>query len=932
MVIDVRLVDRDAEKQYLGHLLDDVRAGTGRALVLRGEPGIGKSALLEHTILRAQDMQVLRVSAVESEKHLGYSALHQLLMPVLASQDALPQPQRQALGVAFGLEAGPPGDPFLIGLAALTLLSEAAQGRPVLCVVDDAQWVDDESSDVIAFVARRLLADPVGVLLGVRGTTHLDPRFAGLPDRVVRGLPDHAACELIDESTSQPIDPAVANRLVTETGGNPLAVLEAARGLTPSQRTGAAPLPEPLPVGPRLEESFVRRVRDLPPETQSLLLLMAASSPGQDEVLWRATADLGVADGASGAAEAAGLVTCRPGMRFVHPLVRSAVYHAAPADQRRRAHRALAAASELDLVTRAWHLSEGAARPDEEVAADVEAAAGLVRRRGGYPATALLLERAAQLTPDVRRRAERELAAAQVHVLAGGVDRADGLLERATPVLADPRSSAEARRMRGTIDATRGRVADAADALVGAARVLWPLDPGDAADTLISALDSTVFAGWAPSAPILEQIAGLVSDLRSTEVGSATPSQLLLQGYAARVTSGYAAGVASTRAAIDALRRGDDESDVVFERLELGVVSAADLLDEAAVEQLVTIWIDKARRRGALARLARGLAFRGVFVETPSGRLAAARTSYAEADDLGELTHNPAVVPPTGAHRLITLALSGHEQQTRETAAAVAGEAPGRRAAGEAAFAAHSLGLLEISLGNYGAAVACLIPAFVDGTPLVGTMALPDLVEAAARADQPDLAKAALGRLTDRATAAATPLAAGLLARSRALLAASDQAEDEFAEALQHLDGSRSTPQLARTHLLYGEWLRRRRLRGRAREQLHRALELFESMGLDAFAERCRAELRTTGERVRRRVVGDAEELTPREVQIAALVSAGEGNRQIAAQLFVTPSTVEYHLRNVFRKLGVTSRTQLAHLMSAAEPAAGERATVPGHT
>jgi DNA-binding CsgD family transcriptional regulator len=925
-VIDVRLIGRGAEKQALGEMLDSVRGGRSRALVLRGEPGIGKSALLGYAVAHADDMQVIRMVAVESENHLGFAAVHRLLMPFLPALDRISEPQRRALSVAFGLVSGPHADPFLVGLAALTLLSDAAEARPVLCVIDDAQWLDDESSDVLGFVARRLLADRVGLLFAARETADLGPHPQALPQITVHGLPDHAAYELLKTSVTQPIDPVVAAHLVTETGGNPLAVVEAARELTPDQRSGAVPLPEPLPVGHRLEESFLRRVRELPPDTQALLLLAAAGPPGQGDPLWRAAADIGIAESAGTAAEAAGLMTFWPEVRFAHPLVRSAVYHAATAAQRRQAHLALATASELDPVSRAWHLAAAAARRDEKVAAEVESAADETRRRGGHAATAVLLERAAQLTPDPERRAERVLAAAQNHLLAGTVDRADALLEQATPGLRNAKSSAEAAQLQGRIAATRGRVAEATAALVDAARRLRRIDPLAARDTLLSALESAAFAGWAQSTSLLGEIAEIARDLLSAGAPPDSAPTLLLQGYTARLSAGYAAGVAPMCGAITAFLRGDADPDVALRHLELTAISAADLLDETAVERLTRIWIDTARQNGALARLAGALAFRSAFVDAPSGRLSAAQAANAEASELGQVTHNLAIVPPTGAHLVITLALAGNEVIARETAAAVAREAPSRGAAGEAAFAAYALGVLEISLGNYASAVRCLEPAYLDGTPLTGTQALPDLVEASVRSGQRELAESALQRLAERASASATPLALGLLARSQALVAGSDDARDGYEEALRLLGGTRALPQLARTHLLYGEWLRRQRLRREARDQLRAAVYMFESTGLEAFAERSRVELRATGERVRKKVLGDPEELTPREAQIATLVSEGEGNRQIAAQLFVSPSTVEYHLHKVFRKTGVTSRTQLARHVSSRGSNAGKPA------
>jgi DNA-binding CsgD family transcriptional regulator len=908
-------MDRRAEKQALHQVLDSVRAGMSGALVLRGEPGVGKSALLDYAVERAADLQIVRTVAVESEMALGFAAVHQLLVPFLHGVDRLPGPQRRALGVAFGLVSGPPADLFLVGSAVLMLLADTARVRPVLCVIDDAQWLDDESADVLGFVGRRLLADRVGMLFAIRETTEPDPHLQVLPGLRLAGLPKQDAYELLETSISWPIDAGVAERIVVETGGNPLALVEAAAELTPEQLGGREPLPEPLPVGHQLEDLFVRRVRVLPASTQTLLLLAAAEQPGRGDRLWQAAAALGIPESAAMPAEATGMVAFWPEVRFSHPLVRSAVYHAAAPGQRREAHRALAAPCDpqLDVVPRAWHLAAAAAGPDEGVAAQLAAAAARARSRGGYAATAALLERAALLTPDEERRAERRLSAADAHVLAGTVDRAEAHLAEAAKGLHDPLSAAQATRLEGGIRFHRGQVAGAASALVCAARQWRPFDPCAARDALLSALEATVFAGWAPTGPLLREIAQMARDLPPTGDPPDTATDLLLQGYTARVTRGYAAAVPALRRAVEVLLADEVDPDVALNLFGLATIAAADLLDDASVERLTTSWTDRARDRGALARLAPALAFRSAFVHAPGGRLAAARGAESEAHELAGVTGNPAVVPPTGAHTLLTLGLSGREAEARVIAAAVFEEAPGRGAAGEMAMAGCFLGVLEISLGNYGSAVECFDPAYTDDTPLVGTQALPDLVEAAVRAGRRDLAERALQRLADRAAATGTPLALGLLARSQALLAAPAAARQGYEDALDLLGRTRAAVQLARAHLVYGEWLRRQRRRREARDQLRAALEMFDAMGLRCFAGRAHLELGATGEHARKREVGTPEELTPQEAQIAALVSRGEANREIAAQLFVSPSTVEYHLRKVFRKLGVTSRTQLAY-------------------
>jgi DNA-binding CsgD family transcriptional regulator len=911
----VLLIDRHAEKQALHEVLDSVRAGMSGALVLRGEPGVGKSALLDYAVERAEDLQIVRTVAVESEMAMGFAAVHQLLVPLLPVADRLPKPQRRALDVAFGLVSGAPADLFLVGLAVLTLLADVAEVRPVLCVVDDAQWLDDESADILNFVVRRLLADRIGMLFAVRETTEPDPRLQALPGLQIAGLPTEDAHELLESSTNRPVDADVAAQIIAETGGNPLAIVEGARVLTREQLGGRAPLPEPLPIGHQLDVLFLRRVRDLPPDTQTLLLLASADQPGPGDRLWRAATALGIPEFAAVPAESAGLVAFWPEVRFLHPLVRSAVYYAATAVQRRQAHRALAAACdpERDVVPRAWHLAAAAVRPGEGVAAELAAAADQAGSRGGYAAAASFLERAALLTPDQERRAERRLSAAQAHLLAGMVDRADALLVEANKDLRDPQSTAQATRVAGTIQFARGNVAKAASALVDAATRLRPLDPGAARDALLSALEAAVYAGWASSTPLLHEIAGIARDLPLTGDATDETTDLLLQGFTGRVTGGYAPAVPALRRAVRTFLADELDPNVALPRFQLAALAAVDLLDDAVVDRLTTHWMNRARERGALAKLAGALGFRSALVDGPGGRLAAARAAESEARELAEMTHNPGVVPPSGAGTLPVLVLSGQELEARATAAAVAQDAPGRGAAGEAAFAKYCLGVLEISLGNYGSAVECLHPAYTDDTPLVGTQVLPDLVEAAVRAGRQDLAQRALQRLEDRAPASGTPLALGLLARSRALLVGPAEARQEYEDALHLLGRTRTAPQLARAHLLYGEWLRRQHRRREARDQLRAALDIFDGMGLSCFAERARVELRATGEHSQKRELGTPEELTPQEAQIAVLVSRGEANREIAVQLFVSPRTVEYHLGKVFRKLKVTSRTQLAH-------------------
>jgi DNA-binding CsgD family transcriptional regulator len=907
-----QLIDRSAERLALQGVLDAVRAGTSGTLVLCGEPGIGKSALLRCAIESAADLLVLEMAAVESEAAMGFAAVHQLLRPLLPAIDRLPEPQQTALQVAFGMVGGPQPDPFLVGLAVLTLLSDAAEARPVLCVIDDAQWLDDESAHVIGIVARRLLADRVGMLIAVRDTTDHDPRLQGLPTLRLSGLPEQHALELLATMVSPPPAPEVAHHIVVETCGNPLALLEVARDLTAEQSAGHAPLPEPLSLGPQLEAPFVRRTRELPPETQRLLLLAAADGQGRSDRLWQAATTLGVPESASLSAESAGLAVFWPEVRFAHPLVRSAVYHAATTGQRRQVHRALAAACDPDhdADARAWHLAAAASGPDERVAADLEASAERVRNRGGSAAVARLLAGAALLTPDRSRRAERQLRAAEAELLAGAVDRAEALLARTTTDLNHPLARARATWLDGRIRLARREPSEAAATLLRAAQELEALDPSAGRDALFAALQAALAAGWGAGSAVLEDIARTAESLVAGTPGEA-PADLLLYGYAVRVTQGHVAAVPVLRRALDRLATDDPESSVGIDRLMPAIAAAAELWDDAALDLLTERWVQLARASGAVTTLQVALACRIIFADVPGGRLAAARTASAESRELAAVTGGPRTEATPGHDALLQLVFAGRETEARATAAALSRAARDRHAFGEVALIAYALGVLELSLGNYEAAVGWLDQVCEDDGALAA-FALPDLVEAAVRAGRRDTAQQALGRLGERARAAGTQLALGLLARAQAVLADPDEAGQAYEEAVTRLGRSRSAPQLARAHLLYGEWLRRQRRRREARHQLRTAHEMFDAMGLEIFARRAAAELRATGEHARRREVGAVEELTPQEAQIAELVSQGEANRDIAARLFISPNTVEYHLRKVFRKLDVSSRTQLA--------------------
>jgi len=918
MDVDVVLVGRPAEREALRGLLARAAEGYSGALVLRGEAGVGKTALLDDTVAAAvaDGMQTALLTGVEPEMQLGYAGLHRLLLPFADQLERLPVPQRDALRSTFGLVAGPPADRFLVALAVLTLLAEAASAAPLVCVVDDVQWLDPESAAVLGFVARRLYAEQVVLLFAVREPADPLAALADLPELAVGGLDEDAALELLSSLTPARLSPAVGARIVAGTGGNPLALAEVARELSPGQLAGSEVLPEPLHIGGSLEQAYRRRVGRLPPETRLLLAVAAAEPAASQALLWRAARELGIDPDAAASADLGGLAEIGSQVDFRHPLVRSVAYHAIPLRQRRLVHQALAAVGDAgeqpDRV--AWHLGMAAARPDEAVAARLEQAAGRARDRGGYAATVTFLSRAAALSPEEGQRARRLLAAAEAALTAGQPVRADALLEEATPKPGDPLAQAQVRRLQGTIRFALGQAGEAAPVLLEAARALAPADPRGARQALLEAFDAVLFVGWSASRAVLAEIARVARDIPAAGGSEASAADLLLDGFAVRALAGYPASVPLLRRAIAMLRADDLSPAEGLRGLRLGCVAADDLFDDQAQHALASRWVQLARDQGALTALPVALNNQGAF-EVAAGRFDTARACFAERLEISAATGNPGVVGTAGMAEVYELAWRGRETDARRVAATVAREATGGGRGAQSIWVQYCLAVLELGLGNYQAALQCVLGVLQDDAPF-SAVVLPDLVEAAARCGEAELAEAALGRLAERALAAGTPRALGLLARSRALLADDADAEPLYAEAIAHLRQCRAKPQLARGHLLYGEWLRRQRRRRDARAQLRTAHDMFTSMGAQAFAERARVELLATGERARQRTAETESELTPQEAQIARLVSQGESNRDIAAQLFLSPSTVDYHLRKVFRKTGVTSRTQLARAMA----------------
>jgi DNA-binding CsgD family transcriptional regulator len=906
------LLDRSAEREGLDGVLEAMRAGLSGALVLVGEAGVGKSALLEYAVASAADMDVLRATGIESEMDLGFAALHQLLMPILGRLERLPAPQREALGAAFGLVEAARPDLFLVGLATLTLLADAASERPVLCVVDDAQWVDQASARVLPFVARRLLADRVGMLFAFREEPPAG--LEGLTELRVEGLPSDAARQLLESVTAAGLERRVAERIVLETRGNPLALVELGGELNPEELSSSAPLGQPLPIGRKLEERFLARVRRLPVGTQTLLLLAAAQDAGDPAVLWRAAKQLGIGVEAASPPELERFLAVGPEVAFRHPLMRSAVYHGASPHARRQAHDVLAAAidPELDPDRRAWHRAEAAVGPDEEISAELERSAERAGRRGGLASQAVFLERAAGLSTDDVSRYRRLVAAAEAEYLAGAPRRALELLDRAAPYAGGSLEVAKALALRARTTFFLGGAAEAASYFVRAALAYERLDIRAARDITLEGLRDVYWAG-----PVAMHDAAMTAKaLARVPEPQTTTVDLLVDGFAELYLGDWGAGAPLLHEAIARVRAGEQSGSGFPLGVQLTLEAwwaAMHLCDLEGWHDLVVRFMGPLRDIGALTPLAYALDNLGVH-EGYCGRFDRAEAHLAEGRDVMVALGTPDLGRAMFAG-VVLLAYRGREAQANEAAASLrevsAAHDPDRGA--RVAIAARAeLCVLDLSLGNYRRALAAAHDVFAADPPFIGIKALPDLVEAACRVGEQDAATAGLTRLQQRARASGTPWALGLLARSQALLADEGEADELYREAITQLRSAGAEFDLARAHLLFGEALRRQRRRRDARDQLRAAHEMFDTMGADAFAERARKELLATGEHAHPRTLGPHDELTPQEDRVARLAAEGASNIEIAAQLFVSQNTVEYHLRKVFRKLSVSNRTQLA--------------------
>src|SRR5580693_3836608 len=904
----VELRGRPHEIGFLDRLVEAVRAGESQVLVLAGEAGVGKTALLDYVAGHAPGCRVVRATGVQSEMELAFAGLQQLCKPLLDHLDRLPGPQREALATAFGLSAGPAPDRFLVGLAVLGLLSDAAGEQPLIALVDDQQWLDHASAQALGFTARRLDAESVGLVFAARQPSD---HTAGLPELVIEGLGEDDARALLDSVLTGPLDARVRDRIVAETRGNPLALLELPRGLTPAELAGGFGFAGAAPVSGRVEDSFRRRVQALPDQSRRLLLVAAADPIGDPGLVWRAAGLLGIGAEAAAPATEAGLVEFGAWVAFRHPLVRGAVYRSAPPLRRQDVHRALAEVTDprADPDRRAWHRAQAAAGPDEDVAEELERSAGRAQARGGLAAAASFLERAALLTPEPVRRAQRLLAAARTTHAAGALDAALGLLVAVEAGPPDPLRTAEIEHLRGQIATQQRRSSDGARLLLSAARRLEPLDAALARETYLEALAAAVWAGD------LDRPGGVRVAAEAARAAPPAPDpprvvDVLLDAFALRLTEGFAAAAPTMARALDlalALDAGPGlEAGRWLAGAGAGQMVAQELWDAESWQALAARVAQFARDTGALVLMQFGL----IFLAVPhllAGELTTAARLVEEDRLIAQATGNPPV-----AYTAMTLAAwRGQETPATELIETTVQEATARGQGRLVSFADYASAVLHNGLGRHDAARDAAWRAFQRDPLGYGPFLVPELAEAAYRTGDVKLVRAALEWLSERTAVTPTDWSLGIEARIRAFLSDGDAAESLYRESITHLGRTRVRAELARSHLLYGEWLRRERRRADAREQLRTAYGMLDAMGIGAFAERARRELAATGETARKRTPETSSRLSAQETQIARLARDGLSNPEIGARLFISARTVQYHLGKVFTKLGINSRSQL---------------------
>jgi DNA-binding CsgD family transcriptional regulator len=914
-----RLFGRAGELEVLRRLLADVRGGKSAVLVVRGEPGIGKTALLGRAAAEASGFQVVRGVGVESEMELPYAGLHQLCAPMLGQLDRVPEPQRDALRTAFGISTGPPPNRFLVALAALNLMAAVSEQQPLLCVVDDQQWLDQASAQVLGFVGRRLLAESIGLVFATRASAPEPDSLASLPELRLGGLDHESARALLATVMSAPLDERVEDRIIEETRGSPLALLELYRGRSAAELAGGFGLPDMADVPRRIENQYAERLRELPADVRRLVLLAAADPVGDPALILRAAQVLGLDMRVVDIAAGAGLLEFGANVRFRHPLMRSAAYRAADAKDRRIAHEALAAVTDpqTDPTRRAWHRAHAAPGPDEDVAAELISSADGALRRGGEAAAAAVWERAVALTPDPGQRASRALTAAAAKSAAGDFEAAQALLTTAEVGPLGELAAAQVQRMRAQIAFAVRRGRDAPPLLLRAAQRLQTLDGELARQTYLEALVAAIYAGRLARGEGAAEVARAAISAPYGPPGQDPPphSQLLLRGLAVRLTDGYGAAAPMLKKALRHYRAEPRELDWLSVSYNM---VAMDLWDDDAWSELAADQVRLARENGTLSWLPFALDYLAeLSIQAGDLSQATALLTERERVDPGVREATLPYIP------LLLAAWRGDTPTAADLTEAMARGASDRGEGAALTYADYATAVLHNGLGNYANAAAAAGRAGATGEIVISPWALYELAEAAARGDQPEAAAAAAGQLAEMAAASGSDWVRGAAARSRALLAEGPAADEQYNEAIELLSRTRMAAHLARAQLSYGEWLRRENRRIHARDQLRPAFEAFASMGAHAFAARARRELRATGERVRERAGDTRADLTPQEETIARLAGKGRTNQEIGAQLFIGARTVEWHLRKVFSKLDISSRKELDQALSQRRGGAG---------
>ena len=911
-------VGRTSEREELDGLLARVRGGESGVLVIRGEAGIGKSALLRYAARQASGFRLAELTAVEAEMELPFAGIHQLCAIMLDRLDAVPVPQQDALSVALGLATGEVPERFLLGLAVLNLFAAVAEDRPLLCLIDDAQWLDAASSQILGLVARRVRAESVAIVLAAREPASV-PDFEGLSELHLDGLPQQNARALLRRVVTGRLDSHLVDRIVAETGGNPLALLELPGRMTAAELAGGFELPPTGELREHLQGHYLQQVAELPKSTQRLMLLAAAEPFGDAALVLRAGRRVGIDPSSLAPAEAAELLQIGTGVRFRHPLVRSAVYRSAPTGSRQRAHEALAEASDpdSDADVRAWHRALAAQGPDEDVAAELVRSASRAQARGGAAATAAFLDRAVALTPDPARRRERALVAAVVNVQAGTFTAARGLLAIAQAGPLEESQRAQIELLQAQLAFVSSRGSDATVLLLAAARRLEPLDISIARETYVDAFSGAMFGGRLSGSVGLAEVAEAARAVPRPGDAEPTTAGLLLDALVA-LADDYDTAVPRCQ---EAVRRLAGEQASAKERLRWlwqGCVLALEVWDDEHARSLSHSSLELARETGTLSELALALSAHAPILVF-CGDLAGAAAAVSETESVEESTGIRSA--PYGA--LVLSAWRGGPRETVDLIETTEREAEARGEGIGVAISAYARAVLCNGLGRYEEALAAAASASEHREIVAENWGLSELIEPATRTGRIDLALNVQKRLSRKAYASGTDWALGIAARSRALLSEDECAEGRFLEAIDHLSRTRVRAELARTRLLYGERLRRMNRRVDARTQLRIAFDDFTSNGMEAFAERARRELLATGETVRKRTADARDELTAQERQIAELARDGLSNPEIGARLFLSRRTVEWHLRHVFAKLGIRSRRELG---SALQPSASSQA------